>query len=414
MTSATTETVAAVRAPAPAPQRSSGRLVALWPAVRYCLIVFVVVRIAMFAIALMTYSLIDFHSAVGVPGWAVPPVTPGWHNAITGWEHSDSIWFLRIGSTGYRATDQSAAFFPLYPTAIHVVGLALGRHWLLASFLVSNLSLLAGMVLLHRLTTDEQGVTRARHSVLYLCVFPTALFLFAPYSEPVFLLLAVGSLLSARRRRWLLAGGLGAGAALTRSIGIILVLALAAEAAQQALEDRRAGRWRPSRSVLALAASALPALGTASYLYWWQLQIGDWRRPLSQQSAWGRHFSWPWDTIRRGTSAGVTGVGHIGGGYFTLDLLLIAAALAACVWVTVRCRPLYAVYAWASVLFPMFAMWDGRPFMSNPRFLLPVFPIFWAIAALGDRWRAHQALVAVSAGSLILLSVLAVASYPIF
>lgn len=413
MSSATTESVAHVR-DSDTPRAKPSRLTTLWPALRYCLIVFVVVRIAMFAIALLTYSLIDFHSSVGVPGWSVPPVTPGWHNAITGWEHSDSIWFLRIGSTGYRADDQSAAFFPLYPVAIHLIGLVVGRHWLLASFLVSNLSLIGGMLLLHRLTTDEYGQRRARHAVLYLCVFPTALFLFAPYSEPVFLLLAVGSLLCARRRRWLVAGLLGAGAALTRSIGIVLVLALAAEAVHQALEDRRAGRWRPVSSLLPLAASGIPALGTTAYLYWWQLQIGDWRRPLSQQSAWGRHFSWPWETIRRGTSAGVTGVGHIGGGYFTLDLLLIAAALAACVWVTVRCRPLYAVYAWASVLFPMFAMWDGRPFMSNPRFLLPVFPIFWAIAALGDRWRAHQALVAVSAGGLTLLSVLAVASYPIF
>ena len=406
-----TETPSGVR---PAPATEPSRIRQLLPAVRYCLTVFVVVRLAMFAIALMTYSLIDFHAAVGVPGWDVPALTPGWHNAITGWEHSDSLWFLRIGSTGYRANDQSAAFFPLYPTAIHVVGTVLGGRWLLAAFLVSNLSLLAGMVLLYRLTEHEQGVARARHTVLYLCVFPTALFLFAPYSEPVFLLLAVGSLLAARRRRWLLAGALGAGAALTRSIGIVLVLALAAEAVHQAIEDRRAGSWRPMHSLLALAGSALPAAGTASYLLWWQSQIGDWRRPLSQQSAWGRHFSWPWETLGSGISSGVKGVGHVGGGYFTLDLVIIAVALAACVWVTVRCRPVYAVYAWASVLFPMFAMWDGRAFMSNPRFLLPVFPIFWAIAALGDRWRAHQALVAVSAGLLTLLSVLAVASYPIF
>ena len=385
-----------------------------WPALRYCLLVFVAVRLAMFAIALLTYSLIDFHDAVGVPGWDVPPVTPGWHNAITGWEHSDSLWFLRIGSEGYREDDQSAAFFPLYPTAIDVVGTVLGGRWLLASFLVSNLALLGGMLLLHRLTELEYGVARARQTVLYLCLFPTALFLFAPYSEPVFLLLAVGALLAARQRSWALAGALGAGAALTRSIGIVLVLALLTEAVHQLVSDRRAGSWRPSRSVLAVLASGLPAVGTASYLAWWELQVGDWRRPLDLQSAWGREFAWPWQTVARGIDKGVSGLGHIGGGYFTLDLVLMAVAFAACVWATRRCRPMYAVYAWASLLFPLFAMFDGRPFMSNPRFLLPVFPIFWAIAAAGDRWRAHQALVAVSAAGLTLLSVLAVASYPVF
>ncbi|MBK5307836.1 MAG: hypothetical protein JJD92_14220 [Frankiaceae bacterium] len=385
-----------------------------WAAVQYCLIVFVAVRLAMFVIALMTYSLIDLHQAIGVPGWPAPPVTPGWHNAITGWEHSDTLWFLRIGSSGYRDDDQSAAFFPLYPTAIHVVGVALGGHWLLAAFLVSNGALLAGMVLLYRLTESEYGAARARRSVLYLCLFPTALFLFAPYSEPVFLLLAVGSVLCARRRRWLLAGALGAGAALTRSIGVVLVLVLATEALHQLLADRAAERWRPLGSLRALASSLLPAAGTAGYLLWWEYQIGDWKRPISQQSAWGRDFSWPWDTVRQGTSAGLRGVGHVGGGYMTIDLLLMAVAVAACVWVSVRCRPLYAVYAWASLLFPLFSMWDGRPFMSNPRFLVTAFPLFWAIAALGDRWRAHQALVALSAGGLTLLSVLAVASYPIF
>src|SRR6476661_10051663 len=126
----------------------------------------------MFVIAVMTYSLIDLHTAIGVPGWPLAAPTPGWHNAITGWEHSDTLWFLRIGSTGYRADDQSAAFFPLYPTLIHVVGVLVGGHWLLASFLVSNLTLLGGMLLLYRLTTAEYDEQRARHAVLYLCLFP--------------------------------------------------------------------------------------------------------------------------------------------------------------------------------------------------------------------------------------------------
>ena len=412
MAQATTEQAPAAAAP---PRARRFELDPSWiPALRYCAAVFVGVRIAMFAIALLTYSLIDFHPAVGVPGWDVPAVTPGWHNAITGWEHSDSLWFLRIGSEGYRSDDQSAAFFPLYPSLIHVVGVLVGGHWLLASFLVSNLMLLGGMLLLYRLTTAEYDEQRARHAVLYLCLFPTAPFLFAPYSESVFLLFAVGCLFAARRRRWLLAGGLGAAAALTRSIGVVLCLALAIEALHQLLSDRRDGSWRPARSAVAFVSSALPAAGTAGYLLWWQVQVGSWRRPLDQQSMWGRHFSWPWQTVGHGIDSGVHGLGHVGGGYFFLDLVLLAVAFAACVWATRAARPMYAVYAWASLLFPLFAMFDGRPFMSNPRFLLPVFPVVWALAAAGDRWRVHQALIAWSAAGLAVLSMLAVASYPIF
>jgi hypothetical protein len=75
---------------------------------------------------------------------------------------------------------------------------------------------------------------------------------------------------------------------------------------------------------------------------------------------------------------------------------------------------MYAVFAWGSVVFPLFAMYDGRPFISIARYAVPVFPIFWATAALADRWKAREAIVAISAGLLTLLSVLAVASYPIF
>lgn len=398
----------------PEPTSQRAPLATWWPAFRYCLIVFLVIRVAMFAIALFTYSLIDLHDAIGAPGWPVPPVTPGWHNAITGWEHSDSLWFLSIGKLGYRADDQSAAFFPLYPTLIHVVGVALGRHWLLAAFLVSNTALLAAMFVLYRLTSREYGEARARQAILYLCLFPTALFLFAPYSESLFLLFATGCLLAARQRRWLLSGGLGAAAALTRSVGIVLALALATEALHQLWEDRRAGGWRPLTSAVALASSAMPAVGVASYLAWWQLQVGDWRRPLDLQSTWGRHFSWPWHTLRVGTDLGIHGLGHIGTGYFTLDLLVVLAGLSACVWATRRARAMYAVFAWGSVIFPLFAMYDGRPFISIARYAVPVFPIFWATAALADRWKAREAIVAISAGLLTLLSVLAVASYPIF
>ena len=47
-------------------------------------------------------------------------------------------------------------------------------------------------------------------------------FLFSPFSESLFLACSVGAVYAARHRHWVLAGGLGAAAALTRSIGIIL------------------------------------------------------------------------------------------------------------------------------------------------------------------------------------------------
>jgi hypothetical protein len=77
-------------------------------------------------------------------------------------------------------------------------------------------------------------------------------------------------------------------------------------------------------------------------------------------------------------------------------------------------RATYAVWCWASLLLPLTVAFDGRPFLSMPRFVVVVFPLFWALAALSARWRVHDAVVAASACGLGLLSLLYVNWYFVF
>jgi hypothetical protein len=376
-------------------------------ALRYCLVVYVCVRVALFGLGLLAVSLIPLQDPVGVPGWPALAQTPGWHNAVTAWERADSLWFLRIASDGYRVEDSSAAFFPAYPMLVRGVAFLTGGRYLLAGFLVSNLALLAALVLLFKLTCEQYGERFARRTVLYLCLFPTAFFLFAPFSESLFLAFVVGSLYAARHQRWVLAGVLGAGAALTRSIG----LALCAVLLVQALSTWRGSA--PRRRLLAVAACGIPALGTASYLLYWQLTGPGWSTPFNAQGSWDRHLVAPWETLRSAADLG-SRVGSYPAGYLTLDLVLVAIAGALAVWVTVRARPAYAVYVWLSLLSPLLFVFDGRPLMSVPRFLLPVFPLFWALARFSERWRAHDLVVGVSAAGMSLVGALAISWLPIF
>lgn len=91
--------------------------------------------------------------------------------------------------------------------------------------------------------------------------------------------------------------------------------------------------------------------------------------------------------------------------------MLVGVALAAGVWVALRVRLTYAVWCWASLLLPLTLPFDGRPFLSLPRFVVLVFPLFWALAAFSERWRAHEAVVAALGCGLGLLSVLYVSWY---
>jgi hypothetical protein len=296
---------------------------------------------------------------------------------------------------------------------VRAVGTVLGGSWLLAAYLVSNLALVAGLTVLHRLTALELAEPFARRAVLLLAVFPTAFFLYAPYTESLFLALSVGCLYAARRTSWLLAGYLGALAAVTRSTGLLLVLPLAVEAVLQARAASGRDRW--VRLASGAGAVAAVGLGLGAVFLFWERLSGSWHRPLDVQGAtWSRERSWPWETLADGAREGTAYFGAYPGGYHTVDLVLVLVALAAGVWIARRVRATYAVYYWAALLFPMTLVFAGRPFLSLPRFLLVMFPLVWALARLGERWRAHDAVLATSAAGLGLLSVLHVNWYFIF
>jgi len=97
------------------------------------------------------------------------------------WARWDSDFFLRVAQNGYDGT--SAAFHPLYPALVAVLGRVLFGHYLLAGLIVSLACCLGSFLLLYRLAEERLGPEGAERSVLYLAVFPMSLFLQAVYSE---------------------------------------------------------------------------------------------------------------------------------------------------------------------------------------------------------------------------------------
>lgn len=380
-------------------------------ALTYCLLVFLGLRVGLSVVALAGVALLpSIDNAVGPTGWPASEVTPGWHNLVTAWERFDALWFLRIATGGYVDGDGSAVFFPLFPILIRGLSPILGGHPLAAGFLVSHLATFGSMVALYFLTAGEFDERTARRSVLYLALFPTSFFLLAPYSESLFLLLALVSLWAARRRWWWLAGVAGAGASATRNLGILLVIPLAIEATHQ---------WRERRDTWALVTglfwSGVAAMGALAYLAYWQASAGDALAPITQQENWQRETSFPLVTLFRGTVEAFRFVGLYPGGYHLVDWLVAIPSVVAVAWVVMRARPVFAAYAVVMVAAPISYVFLPRPFMSLPRFLLMVFPILWAWAVLGLRRRSvHDAVVAASAGLLTLLTVLFVNWYYVF
>ena len=312
----------------------------------------------------------------------------------------DSDFFLRIAQNGYDSA--SAAFHPLYPALIAVLGRAFFGHYVLAGLVVSLLCCLGSFVLLHRLAEQRLGAVGARRSVLYLAVFPMALFLQAVYSESLFLLLVLGAFALAERNRFAGAGLVAGLAILTRAAGLALLPALALLA------------WHHRDRLRSLAGVALAVPLAAVYpLVLWQ-QVGDPWAFTDAQDRWHRHLSraGPLGGIWDGLVAGWRGLEQfvVGHGTHVPDanpmhaaaenvqaLAFLALFLVLTVIAWRRFGAPYGLFAALSLAIPLSYPSSRWPLLSLPRFGLVVFPLFLALAALTeDRPRLHTAVVACS------------------
>jgi len=335
-------------------------------------------------------------------GFPAPNLLPGWHMLFTATQRQDAAWFLRIATTGYAPGDGSAAFFPLYPLTVRLVGALPGVGPLGAALIVSNAAFLGALLMVHALTRLELGREAARRTVLFGAFFPTAFFLLAPYTEPLFLLLSISAFWFARRDRWLLAMLAGAGAAATRNIGALLIVALAVEALSQ---------WRHGRLLLPrLGAAFGVALGPFSYLLYWQVRFGDFWAPLDAQRNWQREPTFP-----------LTAVWHaltLAWRYQTwwlIDVIVVGIAIAGVLVAAFRIPLTYTVYAGMSVLIPLTFTYDQRPLTSMPRFMAVVFPAWWGFAIAAERRRPPEAAFLVAfAGGFALLAYLFINWQPFF
>jgi Mannosyltransferase (PIG-V) len=320
----------------------------------------------------------------------------------------DSVWYLRIAESGYGESSASAAFFPLYPLLVRGLGTTLGGSpgaLLVAAYLISLASFLAALALLHRLAELELGRRLARPTLVLLAVFPAAVYFGAPYSESLFLLLAVGGFYAARTDRWAWAGACAGLASASRSAGVLLLLPL--------FLIWWAARPRRPRDAAWLV---LAPLGIAAYAAWLGLVEGDALRFLDVQEVWSRELSVPLSGAWDGLVAAVDGVRQLGSGsrtpvYFevaagdpfriaAINVMLFATlvfAVAACVGVFRRLPRPYGVWVAASLVLPLSFPVTPQPLMSLPRFVSVLFPVFMWLALVCEERRVTDLVAAASA-----------------
>jgi len=326
---------------------------------------------------------------------------------LASWNHWDAANYVRIAQFGYQ-TPYDVAFFPLFPLLITAFAHILGSwSYLLVGTIISNAALLGALFVIYQLAVEAGGEQVAQRTLLYLCIFPTAFYFFAPYNESLFLLLTASTFLAMRQQRWWLAGLLGLLAALTRSAGILLVVPYMVEL-WTTRESITASRQNMLFRVLPIL---LIPLGTALYaIYCWHIS-GNPLDFIAVQSHWGRHTTWPWQGIWQSLTEifWYQPFGSFNEVHNLLDLSATLAFIALAIVGKNKLRASYSVWMGLALLYMILspATVALDPLESNQRFVLEMFPAFITLSMLGIKHpRLHQAIMLAFPTLLATLSIL--------
>ncbi len=326
-------------------------------------------------------------------GWTTfPPLAD--HGALLPlvgvWQHWDACWYTKIATYGYESGVSSSAFFPALPMLEAGLGPLLGGQPAVAGMLVSAVASFVALVGVQQLVAGDFGAIVAARTVRYLSFAPAAFYLFAPFTEALFLAAAVWCLLMARRRAWLATAALAALAAATRLQGVLLVLPIAWEAARAArghLPPLRIDVRRLATSARVAIALVAPVAVLVVFAAYTAVVSGS--TPFDAQDTWGgRNLHWPWDVLAASWSFVETGSQLRGIQALNLATLVGVGGLGLA---GLRLLPAtYSLYLWPQVLL-IASRIQPAPLTSTMRYAVVLFPAFVVLALLGRNRRFDTA-----------------------
>ena len=361
-------------------------------ALRAVAVPFVVARVIVLG-ALALAHLIVSRTHPGAPGVAFRV-----HQGLLAW---DAGFYESIARFGYRPFGhQALRFFPLFPLAARALAWLPGVSDGTAVVLIANVGALIGTALLVVLVRRETGDGRlAQRSAWLLSLAPPAFTLVLGYAEGMLLVFTTACFLCIRpapvlRSSWLWAAVFGYAAGLTRPLGVLLVLPIAAQAWR---------RWRcaprSERPAIGLALAG-PVAGLVTFLAWSAGVFGDFLLPLRVQASAGHHggLSDPFRTLVNDAKGALH---HHFGTALHVPWVVLVVILLVVVWR--RLPAPYGAFATGVVVVAL----SGTNLDSFERYALSAFPLV-VVGAMGLRsHRVERVVLTVSAAGLFGYALLA-------
>jgi Gpi18-like mannosyltransferase len=312
----------------------------------------------------------------------------------------DSFWYQEVVQLGYYFSPDKAsniAFFPLYPMVVKLSSFFIGSPRT-NGFLLSNVFALLAVIYLVKLVRLEYRDEKiAARSALYLLIFPGSLFLSYFYAESLFLFLTIAAFYCSRRKRWVAASLFGSLAALTRVMGVLVVIPLLTEYLRPRVES---GKLRLNSIKPEAFSFLLVPLGLLSFMGYCLVRFGHPLVFLRAHGAWQAVASSPLETL--------ASISLLPPPYRLIYVAFIVFAVVMFfIFYFKRLRPSYIVYAGLLLL----TLLSAGILESVPRQLSVVFPLFIGMALLGKNKLAHHFFVLASVVLLTFFSILSANGY---
>ena len=305
------------------------------------------------------------------------------------WNSYDAEYYIRIVKNGYQHGDITSGFHPLYPWSAYALSLLI-QNPLLSLMLVSSAAGLLLTLAFYRLALVDANHDQAwTATALFLC-WPVTVAIFAPYTEALFLLMAVCCLFAARKKHYWISGIFGGLAALTRQHGIFLALPLAWE-----LWEFSNREWRRAlRHWYKWLAVGLVPCGYGLWILYRAFAISDVKPDFSSPQRFiysvmvsptayeiykDQQFVAPWVAVWKAATVLWRGGVHWSAyGDVFLGILFILMFVFA--WRYIRTS--YRLYSLVVILAAL-SLNTGtgiNPYISLPRHMLPALPVFIGVA----------------------------------
>ncbi len=304
------------------------------------------------------------------------------------WRCTDSQHYLAIAQDWYLSAGDmdrlvQLVFLPGYPVIVRLVSVIIGNY-LYAGLIVSAACFAGAGCMLYRLMRLDFEHSAAMRAVKFLCLSPAVFFFAAPMSESLFVLCSLACLYLVRKEKYALGCIIGAYAAFTRSLGIILVVPVLFELVQSR-----------KKAKCCLNLLIIP-LGFAAYCLVNYLVAGDAFKFMEYQRVhWNQQLGWFFNTAAYQTENAIYCFAEKRQNFLGLwlpNILAQALSLVLMFFASKKLRAGYTAHFLAYFIVAIGATW----LLSAPRYLAAMISVPAAMVCVTEKRSTDIALTLLS------------------